>query len=100
LLRVSYLEIYNEVITDLLNPKNKDLRIRENIYVCAVLDIFAAPIELEVMAEMQYECRMIQSEADFDAVPSPSVGCMWRDSAKKLSAVLRKCFRSWTSVKV
>jgi hypothetical protein len=34
LLRVSYLEIYNEVITDLLNPKSKDLRIRENVYVC------------------------------------------------------------------
>lgn len=33
LLRVSYLEIYNENITDLLNPKNKDLRIRENVYV-------------------------------------------------------------------
>ena len=30
LLRVSYMEIYNEIITDLLNPKQSNLRIREN----------------------------------------------------------------------
>ncbi|MCO5610378.1 hypothetical protein L7F22_064614 [Adiantum nelumboides] len=30
LLRVSYLEIYNEVITDLLNPTTQNLRIRED----------------------------------------------------------------------
>jgi hypothetical protein len=41
LLRVSYLEIYNEVITDLLNPKSKDLRIRENVYVCG--SVFTYP---------------------------------------------------------
>ena len=31
LLRVSYMEIYNEIITDLLNPKSTNLRIRENV---------------------------------------------------------------------
>ncbi|EDV22383.1 uncharacterized protein TRIADDRAFT_3836, partial [Trichoplax adhaerens] len=30
LLRVSYMEIYNEVITDLLNPSNTNLKIHEN----------------------------------------------------------------------
>jgi hypothetical protein len=34
LLRVSYLEIYNETIRDLLNPEQKDLRIHENRHVC------------------------------------------------------------------
>uniref|UniRef100_A0A453R217 Kinesin motor domain-containing protein n=2 Tax=Aegilops tauschii subsp. strangulata TaxID=200361 RepID=A0A453R217_AEGTS len=31
LLRVSYLEIYNEVVNDLLNPAGKNLRIREDL---------------------------------------------------------------------
>ena len=31
LLRVSYMEIYNETITDLLNPKSTNLKIRENV---------------------------------------------------------------------
>ncbi|KAL5707681.1 Kinesin-like protein KIN-7K [Ranunculus cassubicifolius] len=31
LLRVSYLEIYNEVVNDLLNPEGQNLRIREDI---------------------------------------------------------------------
>ncbi|CAB3982686.1 Centromere-associated E [Paramuricea clavata] len=31
LLRVSYMEIYNEIITDLLNPKSTNLKIRENV---------------------------------------------------------------------
>eukprot|EP00731_Ephydatia_muelleri_P015976 Em0009g400a len=30
ILRLSYLEIYNETLTDLLNPENKNLKIREN----------------------------------------------------------------------
>ena len=30
LLRVSYMEIYNEIISDLLNPKSTNLKIREN----------------------------------------------------------------------
>jgi hypothetical protein len=36
LLRVSYMEIYNETIRDLLNPEQKDLRIHENRHVCNV----------------------------------------------------------------
>ena len=31
LLRVSYLEIYNEIITDLLNPMNRNLKIHEDL---------------------------------------------------------------------
>jgi centromeric protein E len=31
LLRVSYMEIYNEIITDLLDPKSTNLKIRENV---------------------------------------------------------------------
>lgn len=31
LLRVSYMEIYNDIITDLLNPKSTNLKIRENV---------------------------------------------------------------------
>nr|CAB3469923.1 unnamed protein product [Digitaria exilis] len=33
LLRVSYLEIYNEVVNDLLNPSGQNLRIREDLQV-------------------------------------------------------------------
>jgi centromeric protein E len=33
LLRVSYIEIYNEVITDLFNPSNTNLKIHENVKV-------------------------------------------------------------------
>jgi hypothetical protein len=36
LLRVSYMEIYNETIRDLLNPEQKDLRIHENRHVVYV----------------------------------------------------------------
>uniref|UniRef100_A0A1S4CVL8 Kinesin-related protein 11-like n=1 Tax=Nicotiana tabacum TaxID=4097 RepID=A0A1S4CVL8_TOBAC len=34
LLRVSYLEIYNEVINDLLDPTGQNLRVREDGQVC------------------------------------------------------------------
>lgn len=35
LLRVSYLEIYNEIIKDLLSPENDNLKIHENPSVSA-----------------------------------------------------------------
>ncbi|KAJ4835033.1 Kinesin-like protein KIN-7L, chloroplastic [Turnera subulata] len=38
LLRVSYLEIYNEVVNDLLNPAGQNLRIREDAQVTECLD--------------------------------------------------------------
>jgi hypothetical protein len=34
LLRVSYMEIYNEEINDLLAPENRKLQVHENIEVC------------------------------------------------------------------
>ncbi|CDY47900.1 BnaAnng09320D [Brassica napus] len=34
LLRISYLELYNEVVNDLLNPEGHNLRIREDKQVC------------------------------------------------------------------
>ncbi|PHT52661.1 hypothetical protein CQW23_07123 [Capsicum baccatum] len=36
LLRVSYLEIYNEVVNDLLNPAGQNLRIREDTQECYI----------------------------------------------------------------
>jgi hypothetical protein len=40
LLRVSYMEIYNESINDLLSPENMDLKIHEDKHVrCAYLFI-------------------------------------------------------------
>lgn len=34
LLRVSYMEIYNEEINDLLAPENRKLQVHENLEVC------------------------------------------------------------------
>ncbi|KAK3131887.1 hypothetical protein QOZ80_6AG0512940 [Eleusine coracana subsp. coracana] len=39
LLRVSYLEIYNEVVNDLLNPSGQNLRIREDVQGTFVMGI-------------------------------------------------------------
>ncbi|XP_004344350.2 cenpe protein [Capsaspora owczarzaki ATCC 30864] len=45
LLRVSYIEIYNEIITDLLKPENTNLKIRENVSG----EIFVSDISEEVV---------------------------------------------------
>ncbi len=40
LLRVSYMEIYNEEINDLLAPENRKLQVHENLEVCMPFLLF------------------------------------------------------------
>lgn len=56
LLRVSYLEIYNESIRDLLNPKNENLRIHED----KVRGVYVTPLTEEVVTTPKDVIKLIQ----------------------------------------
>ena len=49
LLRVSYMEIYNEVITDLLKPKHTNLKIHEN----AQKEVFVGDLTEQVVTSVE-----------------------------------------------
>eukprot|EP00002_Diphylleia_rotans_P039483 TRINITY_DN9166_c0_g1_i5.p1 TRINITY_DN9166_c0_g1~~TRINITY_DN9166_c0_g1_i5.p1 ORF type:complete len:682 (+),score=200.92 TRINITY_DN9166_c0_g1_i5:343-2388(+) len=64
LVTVSYLEIYNEVVRDLLNPTDKDLKIRENpkigIYVEGLAEmVVKTPEEVERYIDQGTKARSV-----------------------------------------
>ncbi|KAJ3139609.1 hypothetical protein HDU90_009110 [Geranomyces variabilis] len=56
LLRVSYLEIYNETIRDLLSPEQNDLRIHED----RKRGVFVAPLKEEIVTSPKQVMRVIR----------------------------------------
>ncbi|XP_065840301.1 uncharacterized protein [Oscarella lobularis] len=56
LLRASYIEIYNEVIKDLLNPENKKLKIHEN----AQREVYIADCTEEILLSREMALDLIQ----------------------------------------
>ncbi|KAI8366582.1 P-loop containing nucleoside triphosphate hydrolase protein [Blakeslea trispora] len=56
LLRVSYLEIYNETIKDLLNPSNDNLKIHQD----KIRGVFVSPLTEEVVTTPDDVLRIIQ----------------------------------------
>jgi centromeric protein E len=56
-LRVSYLEIYNEVITDLLNTENTNLKIHETMD----RGIFVGGLTETVVCSWEQVCRFMRS---------------------------------------
>ncbi|KAJ3330077.1 hypothetical protein HDU76_006471 [Blyttiomyces sp. JEL0837] len=56
LLRVSYLEIYNEQIRDLLNPDQKDLRIHED----RKRGVYVSPLKEEIVTTPKQVMKVIQ----------------------------------------
>ena len=56
LLRVSYLEIYNEILKDLLNPHQKDLRIHEN----TKRGVFVTPLKEEIVSSPTQVMQLIR----------------------------------------
>ncbi|ORY31524.1 kinesin-domain-containing protein [Rhizoclosmatium globosum] len=56
LLRVSYLEIYNETIRDLLNPQQQDLRIHED----RKRGVYVSPLREEIVTTPKQVMKVIQ----------------------------------------
>jgi hypothetical protein len=56
LLRVSYLEIYNETIRDLLNPSNQNLKIHQD----KIRGVYVAPLTEEVVTCPEDVIRIIE----------------------------------------
>jgi centromeric protein E len=57
LLRVSYLEIYNEIITDLFNTENRNLKIHET----AEKGIFVGGATEIVVSSCEHVCQLMQA---------------------------------------
>jgi hypothetical protein len=55
-LRVSYLEIYNETIKDLLNPSNDNLKIHQD----KIRGVYVTPLTEEVVTSPEDVLRIIQ----------------------------------------
>lgn len=55
LLRVSYLEIYNETIRDLLDPDQRDIRIHENTH----RGIYVSPLKEEIVTTPKQVMKII-----------------------------------------
>ncbi|KAJ8773395.1 hypothetical protein K2173_028572 [Erythroxylum novogranatense] len=71
LLRVSYLEIYNEVINDLLNPTGQNLRIREDSQ-----GIYVEGIKEEVVLSPAHALSLIASGEEHRHVGSNNVNLL------------------------
>lgn len=56
LLRVSYLEIYNETIRDLLSPENQDLKIHED----KQRGIYVSPLREDIVTTPEQVMQIIQ----------------------------------------
>ena len=61
-MRVSYLEIYNETIRDLLNPHNENLKIHED----KVRGIYVTPLTEEVVTNSKDVMKLIAKGEGMD----------------------------------